>query len=152
MLQSESPECDPTAGWSDTLLIRPFILITSSQEAFTWVLRKGVCKVAVIFEHCQLRHLGKDLGWARLEEGAPQRWVSIYMRLSGSGQWELWACWVWPICSSGYKRRGDRFLASVIFTLPLRLSHLTSGPSWVSLVMGKASQLGISIGLFGVDS
>lgn len=49
-------------------------------------------------------------------------------------------------------KRGDRFLASVIFTLPLKLSHLTLGPSCVSLVMGKASQLGISIGLFGVGS
>lgn len=144
-------------GRSDQALTPSLILTTSSHvDAFASFLRNGTCKVAVRSECPQLRHPWKGWagqGWRR---GHHHGWCpsTCSSQAVGTLFWpqELWACQVWPICCSGYEKRGDTFLTSVIFTLPLKLSHLTSGPSWVSLVMGKASQVGISIGLFGVGS
>lgn len=114
-----------------------------------------MCKIAIGYECSQLRHLWKDSTGPDWRRGT--REVGVYLRVaSGTGNFVLANKNFGHAKSGPYApqdiKRGDRFLTSVIFTLPLKLSHLRLGPSWVSLVMGKASQLGISIGLFGVGS
>lgn len=90
---------------------------------------QGSCQIWMLSSKTPL----KRLGWARLEVGTPQGWVSIHVQFSSSGNSMLDNKNFGHSKSSPYvpqvikkKKKGDRFLASVIFILSPKLSHFTS--------------------------